>query len=246
MRPTPGHPMVVAQAKASRRDALHLLFYGHYDVQPVDPLDLGERSVRREDRRRETESQIYGRSHRRDDKGQLMTTRRGLPRLPRHGRPALRRDDPAEGEGGDRFAVAPGLRSPTRRNCSRLALVCDTGMWDRTTPAITTAMLRPGARGDDPRRRSRPASSGLYGGAAVNRSMSRRRSSPTCTTPQGRITISNFYDGVAELPDEVAGAMARTRFRREGVSRRGRPVSVPAGEADRSVLQQIWSVRPAT
>ncbi len=42
VRPTAGHPMVVAHAKASRRDAPHVLFYGHYDVQPVDPLDLWE------------------------------------------------------------------------------------------------------------------------------------------------------------------------------------------------------------
>ncbi len=38
--PTEGRPMVVGQLKASRREAPHVLFYGHYDVQPVDPLSL--------------------------------------------------------------------------------------------------------------------------------------------------------------------------------------------------------------
>ena len=38
--PTEGRSMVVGQAKANRRDAPHVLFYGHYDVQPVDPLNL--------------------------------------------------------------------------------------------------------------------------------------------------------------------------------------------------------------
>ena len=40
VRDTPGHPIVVGHAKAKRPDAPHVLFYGHYDVQPPDPLDL--------------------------------------------------------------------------------------------------------------------------------------------------------------------------------------------------------------
>lgn len=42
LRDTPGHPMVVAHHTAEKADAPHLLFYGHYDVQPVDPLNLWE------------------------------------------------------------------------------------------------------------------------------------------------------------------------------------------------------------
>src|SRR5664279_4440610 len=73
VRPTAGHPMVVAHARADRPDVPHLLFYGHYDVQPPDPLELWEappfepRIVEAE-----TGRQIVGRGVA-DDKGQLMT-----------------------------------------------------------------------------------------------------------------------------------------------------------------------------
>lgn len=42
VRDTPGHPMVVAHHEGATADAPHVLFYGHYDVQPVDPLNLWE------------------------------------------------------------------------------------------------------------------------------------------------------------------------------------------------------------
>ena len=73
LRPTEGHPMVVAKARTGRRGAPHLLFYGHYDVQPPDPLDLWETppfAPRFADL--PTGKQIIGRGVA-DDKGQLMT-----------------------------------------------------------------------------------------------------------------------------------------------------------------------------
>src|SRR5882724_8013811 len=73
VRPTAGLPMVVAHAKAARRDVPHVLFYGHYDVQPVDPVELWETSPfapRLVDA--PSGQRIVGRGAS-DDKGQLMT-----------------------------------------------------------------------------------------------------------------------------------------------------------------------------
>src|SRR5260370_24706372 len=71
--PTEGRPMVVGRVKANRRDAPHVLFYGHYDVQPVDPLSLW-RSPPFEPRLESGPNgeRIVGRGAS-DDKGHLMT-----------------------------------------------------------------------------------------------------------------------------------------------------------------------------
>jgi acetylornithine deacetylase/succinyl-diaminopimelate desuccinylase-like protein len=76
VRPTPGRPMVVAHytPKSVTKSTPHLLFYGHYDVQPADPLDLWAtppfEPVRRKDK--DGVERMYGRGTA-DDKGQLMT-----------------------------------------------------------------------------------------------------------------------------------------------------------------------------
>jgi len=74
LRDTPGHPMVVGHNDSAGADAPHFLFYGHYDVQPVDPLTLWDTDpfdpqlVTRED----GSKMIVARGAQ-DDKGQLMT-----------------------------------------------------------------------------------------------------------------------------------------------------------------------------
>ena len=91
VRPTTGHPMVVGHAKASRPDVPHVLFYGHYDVQPADPLDLWQ-TPPFEPRLADGPSgkQLVGRGTA-DDKGAADDVRRGLPCLQGDRRPALPR-----------------------------------------------------------------------------------------------------------------------------------------------------------
>ncbi|MEL7153203.1 MAG: M20/M25/M40 family metallo-hydrolase, partial [Pseudomonadota bacterium] len=69
-RPTPGHPMVVGQMDG---DGPHLMFYGHYDVQPVDPLDLWHRDPFDPELQDTSAGKVIRARGSSDDKGQLMT-----------------------------------------------------------------------------------------------------------------------------------------------------------------------------
>jgi acetylornithine deacetylase/succinyl-diaminopimelate desuccinylase-like protein len=111
VRDTPGHPMVVAHHAAGRDGAPHVLFYGHYDVQPVDPLNLWETdpfapSLKEVSPGRKV---ITGRGAA-DDKGQLMTFVEACRAYKdTHGALPFKRHDPVRGGGGVRLSLAEAV-----------------------------------------------------------------------------------------------------------------------------------------
>ena len=121
-----------------------------------------------------------------------------------------------------------------------IALICDTGLFDRDTPAITT-MLRgilqeevtvTGPKID--------LHSGMYGGAAMNPIRVLSNIIAGLHDDQGRVTVPEFYDGVPEIPEDMMAQWTALGFDDAGfLSDVG--LSVPAGEAGRSVLEMIWS-----
>ncbi len=241
VRPTAGHPMVIAHAKAAQRDAPHVLFYGHYDVQPVDPLDLwetdpfGPKIVDAP-----TGPQIFGRGAA-DDKGQLMTFVEACRAFRETGGLPCDVTIMLEGEEETGSPSLPAFLADNKKELSAdLALVCDTGMWDKTTPAIT-AMLRGLVLEEVTiKAANRDLHSGLYGGAAVNPIHVLSKIVADLHDAQGRVTVPEFYDGVEDLPDEIAAQWRALDFDEHAfLGEVG--LSIPAGEADRSVLEQIWA-----
>ena len=238
-RPTAGHPMVVGHIGEG---APHLLFYGHYDVQPVDPVALWHRDPfdpALEDGPKGKVIRGLGAS---DDKGQLMTFVEACRAwIAVHGKLPCRITFFLEGEEESGSpSLVPFLEANAEEVRADLALICDTGLFDDETPAITT-MLR-GLLGEEltitgP---DKDLHSGMYGGAAINPIRVLARIVAGLHDANGRVTVPGFYDGVAELPAEIAAQWDALGFD-AGAFLGGVGLSKPAGESDRSALEMIWS-----
>ena len=240
VRPTGGHPIVVGkggpQGKAPR-----VLFYGHYDVQPVDPLDLWDappfapRIATLPDGRK-----IIVARGACDDKGQLMTFVEACRAfMAITGQLPLPITMMIEGE---EECGSKHLFGFVKDNADEfkldLALVCDTSMWDPVTPMVTTSLR--GLVYEEVRLScaDRDLHSGLFGGAAQNPLRVLAHILAAMHDENGRVTIPGFYDGVSELPPQIEADLKGLDLTPENfLAEVG--LKVPAGEKDRMLIEQI-------
>lgn len=240
-RDTPGHPMVVGHSKPVSGKPT-LLFYGHYDVQPVDPLSLWDNDPFAPTLESIDGTQVIRARGAADDKGQLMTFVEACRAwVAVHGElPCeIRFLFEGEEESGSPSLV-PFLKENAAELKADLALVCDTGMWDESTPAICT-MLR-GMLGEEviitgP---DKDLHSGMYGGPAQNPIRVLTKILAGLHDDNGRVTLEGFYDDVPELPQAIAQQWQQLNFDdAEFLGAVG--LQKPAGEKNYSALEQIWS-----
>ncbi len=240
-RPTPGHPIVVAHDRGAAGPSA--LFYGHYDVQPVDPLELWDRDPF--DPAIETMPDgtkvIRGRGSA-DDKGQLMAFVEACRAWKAvTGKLPIPVTILLEGEEESGGVNLPGFLDANQAELKAdIGLICDTNMWDAQTPAIVT-MLR-GLCGEEIiiHAADRDLHSGFYGMAAANPNRILAKILADLYDDQGRVTLPGFYDGVPELPDSLKqqwGTLGFTAEKFLGVI----GLSVPAGEKGRDALEMVWS-----
>ncbi|MFN3853315.1 MAG: dipeptidase [Phreatobacter sp.] len=203
-RATGGHPAVVA--KSAGGTGPHALFYGHYDVQPVDPLELWETPPfePRIATGPDGTKRIVARGAC-DDKGQVMTFveacrawKAVTGRLPI----GITMLIEGEEESGSKH-LFDFVRANRAELAADVALVCDTGMWDRDTPAITTSLRGLVSEEFKVMAANRDLHSGVYGGAAANPIHVLSRIVASLHGPDGRIAIPGFYEGVDELPADI-------------------------------------------
>jgi acetylornithine deacetylase/succinyl-diaminopimelate desuccinylase-like protein len=241
MRLTGGHPMVVGHDKAA--PGPHVLFYGHYDVQPVDPVALWKTPPFEPvlKARADGKTQIVARGSS-DDKGQLLTFVEACRAWKAvTGALPIKVSILFEGEeeAGSK-SLGPFLDSAAAELKADVALVCDTDMWDEQTPAVTT-MLR-GLVGEEIEITcaNQDLHSGMFGNAARNPLQVLSEIVASLRAPDGGVAVAGFYDGVSEVPDSVKAQWQGLGFN-EDEFLAGVGLSIPAGERGRSVLEQIWA-----
>jgi acetylornithine deacetylase/succinyl-diaminopimelate desuccinylase-like protein len=243
VRPTAGHPVVVAHhAGPAGYQGPHVLFYSHYDVQPVDPLELwtsppfdpqlvdgprGKRFVAR--------GAV-------DDKGQSMMFIEALRAWKETaGSIPARITMLVEGEeevGSP--SLEPFLTANRDELAADLALISDTGMWDVDTPAITTRLRGMTYAQVTLKAANRDLHSGLYGGSALNPINALTRILGELHDPDGRIQLPGFYDKVKPVSNaqraqwDALGFDERTFLGTIGLD-------TPTGERGYSALERLWA-----
>ncbi|MFT5867095.1 MAG: acetylornithine deacetylase/succinyl-diaminopimelate desuccinylase-like protein [Gammaproteobacteria bacterium] len=238
-RPTTGHPMVVAHSGGI---GPHILFYGHYDVQPVDPLNLWDNDPFDPQIEDTAKGKVIRGRGSSDDKGQLMTFVEACRAWKEvHGTLPANITLFFEGE---EESGSPSLTPFMAENAAELtadvALICDTGLYGDSTPAIITQLR--GLLGEEltVEGPSLDLHSGMYGGIAMNPARVLAKIIAALHDENGRITVPDFYDGVPELSNELAASWDDLKF--DDAHFLGEVgLSKPAGELGRRPLEMIWS-----
>jgi acetylornithine deacetylase/succinyl-diaminopimelate desuccinylase-like protein len=243
VRATAGHPVVVG--KSNSATGPRVLFYGHYDVQPVDPLNLWKTPPfePRIETLPDGRKIIVARGAC-DDKGQAMTFIEACRAFKVvTGKLPLPITMLIEGE---EECGSKNLFGFVRDNAAEfkldLALVCDTAMWDQKTPAVTTSLR--GLIYEDVKIicADRDLHSGVFGGAAQNPLRLLAEILGAMWDDKGRVTIPGFYDGVKDLPSDIKADLKALDLTAEKFLG---PIGLknPAGEKDRLVIEQV-TTRP--
>jgi acetylornithine deacetylase/succinyl-diaminopimelate desuccinylase-like protein len=234
---TPGHPAVYA-------DWLHapgaptVLFYGHYDVQPVDPVELWESppfdaTVR--------DGEIYARGAA-DDKGQVFMHLKAIEaHLSKAGRLPVNMRLLIEGE---EEVGSAHLDAVIRDNkdlfTSDVVVISDSAMFDRGVPSICYSLRGLVYFQIDLRGTTSDLHSGVFGGAVANPAMVLAQMLAQMKDKGGRVKIPGFYDDVRPLSDEERNAWKGLPFN-EKKYRRDLGAPKLFGESGYSVLERVWA-----
>jgi acetylornithine deacetylase/succinyl-diaminopimelate desuccinylase-like protein len=243
VRPTAGHPVVVAHhAAPSGYAGPRVLFYGHYDVQPVDPLDLWKSPP--------FDPQLVDGPHGKrfvargavDDKGQAMMFIEAM-RAWKDATGTIPANITALIEGEEEVgspSLEPFLIENKQELAADVALISDTGMWDIDTPAIST-MLRGMAYAEVTlKAANRDLHSGLFGGSALNPINALSRILGDLQDDNGRIQLPGFYDKVKPISNAQRAQWDALGFDEQAfLGKVG--LTEPVGERGYSALERLWA-----
>jgi len=233
---TPGHPIVVAKNdhQAGRPT---VLFYGHYDVQPPEPLELWtspafEPAIR--------DGAVYARGAV-DDKGQVWAHLEAVTAWQAHGGLPVNLTLVIEGE---EEIGSHNLEAFVAKNREQLkadvCVVSDTNQFARGVPAITYGLRGLVYEEVFLTAASHDLHSGLYGGAVPNSANVLCELLATLHTSDGKVNLPGFYDDVLELtPAERAEWKKLPYDESDVLAELG--LSATSGEAGFSTLERRWA-----
>ena len=239
---TPGHPVVIATHPGPGGDAPHVLFYGHYDVQPAEPLELWNAAPfdpKMTDGPRGPRVVARGAV---DDKGQVMLWLEALRAW--HGVTGTLPCRVTVLVEGEEEVGSPNLEPVlSARRADLAADVCvisDTNSWDIDTPALTTRLRGLVYTQVTIKAANKDLHSGLFGGSAQNPINVLTKVLGALRDETGRIQVPGFYDGVADVPAGIAAEWTALGFD-EAAFLGGVGLTAPAGEQGRSALERLWA-----
>ena len=238
-RATLGHPMVIAHSDGP---GSKIMFYGHYDVQPVDPLDLWDNPPFEPAIEETNNGKVIRARGAADDKGQLMTFVEACRAwIKVNGKLPVKTSIFFEGEEESGSpSLVPFMEANTEELKSDIALICDTGLFGEETPGIVT-MLRGLVKIEvEITGPSRDLHSGMYGGISINPIRVLTKILAGLHDEDGKITLSGFYDGVPELPQNISEQWDNLSFDHLNFLNEV-DLTKPAGEVNRTPLEMIWS-----
>ncbi len=214
---TPGYPIIYGE-KIIDKNLPTVLVYGHYDVQPADPIDLWS-SPPFEPVIKTTEIHPEGAIFARgacDDKGQMYMHVKALEYMTKTGNLPCNVKFMIEGE---EEVGSESLSWFVPRNIKKLAndaiLISDTGMIANDIPSITTGLRGLSYVEVEVTGPNRDLHSGLYGGAVANPINILTKMIASLHDENNHITIPGFYDNVENLSDEERAEMAKAPFSKE-------------------------------
>jgi len=236
--PTEGHPIVIGEWRGAGPDAPTYLVYGHYDVQPVEPLELWhsppfEPAVR--------DGRIYARGSV-DDKGQLYLHVKAVQaHLATNGKLPVNVIVLAEGE---EEVGSEHLSAFVEKHAKRLAcdgvIISDSSMFAVGLPSILFSLRGLTYLQIDVEGPGTDLHSGSYGGAVVNPATALARIIASFHDEYRRVAVKGFYDKVVDWEDEVRQQIRALPFREEGFREEAGSPAL-GGEAGYSTLERIWT-----
>jgi acetylornithine deacetylase/succinyl-diaminopimelate desuccinylase-like protein len=234
---TGGHPAVYAE-RIDHPGEKVVLIYGHYDVQPVDPLNLWETGPFEPTIR---DNKLYARGAS-DDKGQVFMHVKVLEAILKdEGKLPVNVKVIFEGEEEVGSAnLSKLLREQKELLKADVVVISDTGLYAPGVPSITYGLRGLAALEVKVRGAKGDLHSGLFGGAAPNAVHGLIQLLASLRQPDGKIAVAGFYDDVQELSQEEKDSFAALGFDEEQYKKELGVTALP-GEPGYTPLQRLWA-----